>query len=147
MSPDSIIISDDEALLRRYWENLLRQSPDMPNLAPDLQAKALADAMEAEHPKKAAIVRDWNPIRRGAKLAMLMTAPRKEPLDAFKELWRLRSGDREVRCIAVYVSNGVDLRLVQGGVKLRAELFVDVPLLRVRSKQWRESFEAEGWSE
>ena len=142
-----IIISDDEALLRRYWDDLLRQSPDLPNLAPELQAKALADAMEADYPKKAATIRDWNPFRRAAKLAMLTTAPRDEPLDAFKELWRLRSGDRQVRCIAVYVSNGVDLRLLQGGVKLRAELFVDVPLLRIRSKQWRESFEAEGGSE
>lgn len=142
MSPDSIILSDDETLLRRYWEGLLRRSPDLPNLAPELQAEALADAMEAEHPKKAAIIRDWNPFRRGAKLAMLMTAPCNEPLDAFKELWRLRSSDREVRCIAMYVSNGVDLRLLRGGVKLRAELFVDVPLLGIRSKQWRESFEA-----
>jgi len=147
MSPDSFIISDDEALLRRYWEELLRQSSDLPNLAPDLQAKALADAMEAEHPKKAATIRDWNPMRRGAKLAMLMTAPRKESLDAFTELWRLRSGDQEVRCIALYVANGVELRLVRGGIKRRVELFVDVPLLRMRSKQWRESLEAEGWSE
>lgn len=31
-----------------------------------------------------------------------------------QELWRIRKGDRELTCLAVYLPIGVDLRLMEG---------------------------------
>lgn len=41
------------------------------------------------------------------------------------ELWRVRKADRELTCVAVYTLVGLDLRLLEGGEMLRAQLCRD----------------------
>jgi hypothetical protein len=38
------------------------------------------------------------------------------------EPWRARKGDRELRCIAVYLPNGIDVRLTEDADFQRTEL-------------------------
>jgi hypothetical protein len=41
------------------------------------------------------------------------------------ELWRMLRGEREVRCVAVYLPLGVDLRLIENGEVQRTQLAAD----------------------
>ena len=63
------------------------------------------------------------------------------------ELWRMRKGDREVRCVAVYISVGVDLRLLEGGDMLRTELLRDAYALPMRAREWQRALAKSGWQE
>jgi hypothetical protein len=53
------------------------------------------------------------------------------------ELWRMGKGEREVRCVAVYLAAGIDLRLLEAGDMRRTVLFRDGLSLQGRSRSWR----------
>ena len=92
---------------------LHRQSAFFGNLAPELQARALAEAVEPDQPAKAAQIREWNPTTRRAMIAVLDQALQGRHADKQTELWRMKKGDREVTCVAVYTVVGLDLRLLE----------------------------------
>jgi hypothetical protein len=83
-------------------------------LAPVLQAQALADAVQADYPAEAAEIRDWNHATAIAMLTWLDTVTRTRPRHRDTELWRVRKGSRELRCVAVHLPHGIDLRLLEG---------------------------------
>jgi hypothetical protein len=62
------------------------------------------------------------------------------------ELWRMRKGDRVLRCVTVYTAAGLDLRLFAGQEMLRTELFETAPVLRARADSWRTQLNASGWT-
>jgi hypothetical protein len=43
------------------------------------------------------------------------------------ELWRVAKDSRELRCIVVYMPNGIDLRLMAGEDFRRTQLLKDAP--------------------
>jgi hypothetical protein len=55
------VSSDPNAYLRSYWRELHSQSHLFANLPSELRVQALADALDADHPAKAAEIREWNP--------------------------------------------------------------------------------------
>src|SRR3954467_9113093 len=110
---DSFISSDPNAWLRPYWQRLHQQQSSFVNLAPELQANALADALAQDHPTKAAEIREWNATTRRAMIAVLDQTLKEKHADKQVELWRMRKGDREVVCVAVYTLVGVDPRLLE----------------------------------
>lgn len=61
------------------------------------------------------------------------------------ELWRLRKGDRELRCIACHLPSGIDLRLLEGEEFRRSELFQEAPQLEKCAQLWRGKLTARGW--
>ena len=67
---DPFISSDPNAFLRPVWADLHRQT-FFTNLAPELQANALANAVAEDFPNKAAEIREWNAATRRAMLAVL----------------------------------------------------------------------------
>src|SRR5580765_5719938 len=119
---DPFISSDPNAWLRSYWQRLHQQQSFFANLAPELQAKALADALAEDHPNQAAEIREWNATTRRAMIAVLDQALKERHADRQTELWRMTKGDRELTCVAVYTRVGLDLRLLEGGEILRTEL-------------------------
>lgn len=133
---EPFISSDPNAWLRPFWAEL-RKQPFFDKLAPELQAGALAAALEDDYPAKAQEIREWNFATRRAMLAVLDQALVESHTAKETELWRMRKGEREVRCVVVYTAVGVDLRLVEGGEMLRTELFSDGQLALVRARQWR----------
>ena len=133
--------------MRSYWADLHRESPFFPNLAPELQAEALASAIEADHQAKAAEIREWNPATRRAMLAGLDQGLRERHATKVTELWRVRKGERELQCVAVYLINGIDLRLLEGGEIRRTELFEWAHVLQMRARGWRRELERSGWRE
>lgn len=42
------------------------------------------------------------------------------------ELWRVRKAPRELRCLAVYLPTGIDLKLMEGADFRRTQLFRDI---------------------
>lgn len=129
---EPFLSSDPDAWLRPHWADLHRQ-PSFANLAPELQAEQLAASLEAAHPSKAREIRDWNRTKRMAMLAGLDQAPRSEGDGAVG----MRKGAREVRCVAVCVSCGIDLRLLEHGEIRRTEPFTWAHVLQSRKRQWR----------
>ena len=59
-----------------YWQRLHQQQSFFANLAPELQASALADALAKDYPNKAEEIREWNAITRRAMIAVLDQALR-----------------------------------------------------------------------
>lgn len=137
MPDDPFVSSDPHAWLRPYWADLHRQHAFFRNLAPELQAAALADALAQNHPAKAAEIRAWNPVTTRAMLAVLDQALAERHTAKETELWRATKGGRERRCIAVHVPSGVDLRLLEDGEIVRTALFQAGPSAVATARRWR----------
>ena len=142
---DPFVSSDPNAWLRPYWQRLHQQQSFFANLAPELQANALADALAEDHPNEAAEIREWNSTTRRAMIAVLDQALKEKHADKQVELWRMTKGNRELACAAVYTKVGLDLRLVEGSEMLRTELFQDGISAQARSCHWREALARTGW--
>ena len=110
--PDPFVSSNPQAWLRPYWKQLYEQT-FFANLSPEHQAEQLACVIEADYPAMAAEIRGWNPATRRAMIAGLDQGLLERHADREVELWRMRKGDREVRCVAVYVATGIDLQLLE----------------------------------
>ena len=133
---DPTLSSEPNAWLRQHWAELRRQ-PFFARLAPELQAAALAAAIEPDHPGKAAEIREWNLATRRAMLTLLNTAVLGRRAVRETALWTVTKGDRQLRCVSVYLSTGIDLRLLENGEMERTELLRDGPSAQVRARQWR----------
>lgn len=140
------VSSDPHAWLRPFWSSLKRQ-PLFDRLAPELQAEQLAAAVETYHPAKAQGIRDWSATTRRAMLAVLDEGVKARKSAKEVELWRMHKGERELRCVAVYLATGVDLRLLEAGDLRRTELFLDGLSLQGRSRAWRQALANSGWQE
>lgn len=142
---EPFISSDPNAWLRPFWADLQRQ-PFFGHLAPELQAGALASALEADYPAKAQEIREWNLATRRAMLALLDQALIEDHTARETELWRMRKGEREVRCVAVYTAVGVDLRLLEAEEMLRTELCKSAPTSRAKAARWHSLLTGVGWT-
>jgi hypothetical protein len=130
------VSSNPHAWLVPFWAELKRQT-FFDHLAPELQAAQLAVALDADHPAKAQEIREWNPATRRAMLAVLEMGVAAGPAKREIELWKVQRGEREVRCVAVYLPTGVDLRLIEDDEVLRTELFSDGASVVAVARRWR----------
>ena len=55
-------------------------------------------------------------------------------------------GKRELRCIAVYVSTGIDLRLLERGEIRRTALFTLSVVLLGTARRWHRALLETGWN-
>jgi hypothetical protein len=136
---------DRDAWLDPYYAALKRDH-GFDRLAPVLQAKALADAVQADYPAKAAEIRGWNHATAIATLTWLDTVTRTRPRHRETELWRMRKGEREIRCVAVYLPTGIDVRLFVGNEMKRTRLMPDKYFAERLSAEWAKQLQAVGWS-
>ena len=79
-------------------------------------------------------------------LAVLDQALREKHADKQTTLWRVKKGERELECVAVYVATGLDLRLLERGEMLRTELCRDAFWLEARMKLWQQQLATAGWT-
>jgi hypothetical protein len=87
-------------------------------------------------------MRQWNPVTLRAAIAALDQALRERPSAKQTELWRMRKGKREIRCV---VEPGIDLRLLENDGVWRTELFQDAPRLHRRAAEWQHQCAVGGW--
>lgn len=135
-----------------YWTWLfayysrLRSSSAFANLSPDLQQRMLADAVAADHPRRAEDIRGWNTATREAMLALCDDATRQRSIHRRETLWRASKGARSVECQAVYMPIGTDLRLLVDGDLNRTLLVREPVLVSVESGRWRTNIAQAGWA-
>jgi hypothetical protein len=62
------------------------------------------------------------------------------------ELWRVQKGERELRCVAIYLSTGIDIRVFEGEDFRRTQLVRDAPEVAAFSDKWRMALVEHGWA-
>jgi hypothetical protein len=62
------------------------------------------------------------------------------------ELWCVRKDSRELRCLAVYMPTGIDLRLIEGEDFRRTQPLKDGPSVEARAEEWRTKLLEKGWA-
>lgn len=62
------------------------------------------------------------------------------------ELWRVRKEEWELRCVAVYLPSGIDVRLMEGDDFRRTRHVRDAIECTALSDQWKQKLTAVGWT-
>ena len=62
------------------------------------------------------------------------------------ELWAVNKDKRTLRCVARYLPDGIDLRLMEAEAFRRTELHKDAGLAELKAAGWRKALEERGWS-
>lgn len=141
----TFVSSDPHAWLRPLYARL-RSDLRFGLLSPAHQFEALAKAIEEESPAKAATMREWSPDAQIAMLKRLSDVTEEHPnLTNEIELWRVRKGERELRCLAVYLPTGIDVRLFEAVDFRRTQLVRDSPELTALSDTWKVALIERSW--
>ena len=126
----------------------LRANPAFARLAPVSQFLELCRAATDHSPPKAEAMREWHPAAKSALLKHLSNSLDEQPHPSRDiELWRVRKGARTLRCVAVYLSIGVDLRLMEAGDFRRTELIKLPEHVEARASEWKTALLEKAWSE
>jgi hypothetical protein len=93
-------------------------------------------------------MRDWPPAAQSALLKHLSDSLDERPHPSRDiELWQVRKGARTLRCVAVYLSIGVDLRLMEAADSRRTELIKQPEQVEARASEWKTALLEKAWSE
>jgi len=121
--------------MRVYYEELASLA-GFALLAPSLRFDMLVEAIAREYPTGAAKMREWDGLTQRAS----------SPAAREVELWRVHKDSRELRCLAVYMPTGLDLRLMEGEDFRRTQLLKDGPAVEGLAEEWQAKLRAAGWS-
>jgi hypothetical protein len=125
---------DSHAWLRSFYLRLQRNQA-FDRLSPAHQFEQLRTSIAAEHPEEAEQMRMWSPK---AQIALMAYLAKDAPTPAAVTLlWRLRKEGREVRCVAQYLSTGIDLRLLEGDGFRKTQLCHSPTAANILAEQWR----------
>lgn len=139
-----MLSSDPHAWLRPYFA-ALRKDPSFSYRSPSHQFAAVVAAIANDHPSRAAAMREWTPAAQDGFLKWLRDVTDEEPPKREYELWSVQKNCRTLRCIAVYVPIGIDLRLMEGAEFRRTQLTKDAPESEAVSDTWRQALIVQGW--
>lgn len=138
------ISSDPHAWLRPYYVELVNRG-GFARLATSTQWQALIDAVSVDHSSKVASLQSWNDAGQRALLSWLADVTTERPPTRETEMWRMSKAGRELRCVAVYLPTGIDLRLMEGDDFTRTVLVRDAPAVHAQSDAWRRGLTGRGW--
>jgi len=109
--------------MRPYYEAVASRE-GFSHLAPSHQFELLVEAIGKDYPAKAALMREWNAASQRATLSVFANVVYSTPAARELELWRVSKERRELRCVAVYMTTGIDLRLMEGDDSGRTQVRV-----------------------
>jgi hypothetical protein len=138
------LTSDPHAWLRPFFARL-QTHPAFRHFAPAHQFAQLVEAVAVDHPAQAAQMREWSPGAQHALLLHLASSISQTPPHVTSELWTVTKGARTLRCVAQYLSSGIDVRLLEGDGFRRTQLCRDAPEADTLAKQWRAALIEQGW--
>ena len=141
----SFISSDPHAWMRPYYEAVAARE-SFSHLAQSHQFELLVEAIARDYPAKAALMREWNAASQRATLGVFANVVYSTPAAREVELWRVAKDGRELRCLAVCMPTGIDLRLMEGEDFRRTQLLKDGPTVEARAEEWRGKLAGKGWS-
>lgn len=139
-----MLSSDPHAWIRPYFA-ALRKDPAFLYLSPSHQFAAVVAAIADDHPSHAATMRKWSPAAQDGFLKWMRDVTDEEPPRLEYELWTVEKNGRTLRCVAVYVPTGIDLRLMEQGDFRRTQLAKDAPESEALSATWRQALIVQGW--
>lgn len=142
---DQFVSSDPHAFLRPIYRRLAGERA-FHLLAEPLQFDRLVEAAAEVSERHAALMREYTPAAKAAILRHLAKAESLRRGEKQVELWRLRKGERELICVAVYLPHGVDVRALEGGDLRKTELVSDGPHAEALAEEWSRKARATGWS-
>jgi len=112
-----------------------------------LQFGVLISAVAADYPAQAAKLRQIVDLpSQRAVLLSLSNVVYQGPAAREVELWRVRKDSRELRCLAVYMPTGIDLRLLEGEDFRHTQLLTDGPAVQARAEEWRVKLRDRAWA-
>ena len=91
-------------------------------------------------------MREWSLAAQHGLLSHLASMHEQQETAAPVKLWRVRKPDRTLVCLAVYLTHGVDVRLMEGEDFRRTQLCKDALEVEVLSHKWRTALIDVGWS-
>ena len=139
-----MLVSDPHAWLFSLFARL-SEKHTFRLLSPSHQFELLRAEVALEHPARAAAMDEWSSVAKdGLLLHLANTVEQISPTDTI-ELWRVRKGPRELRCITKYLPIGIDVRLFEGEEFRRTQLCRDAPAVEGLSDTWRKALAASGW--
>ena len=141
--PASLFTSPHAWLLPYY--SALRRSGRFLELTPHLRAQALADVVQKDYPAQAAEIRAWDPTTAETRMLWLDIATAETARPREVELWRMRKDERELRCLAVCLPSGVDLRLFEASNLQQTHLLRNATAAHLLSEAWVRRLRADGW--
>jgi hypothetical protein len=124
----------------------LNVEPGFARLSLSRQFALLQETIGTDHPAEAANPRDSNASTQRAILGWLADVTSERPAVREVELWRVRKGTRELRCVAVYLTSGIDVRLLEENDFRRTQLMADAPAAHPKAAAWKQSLRATGWN-
>jgi hypothetical protein len=142
--PEPFASSLPTAWLRPYYAEVARRA-GFANLSPAHQFRALIDRIARQHPDRAAELRDANAATARAILGWLAAVTGERPAARETPLWRVRKGERELRCVAVSLPTGIDLRLFEADDFRRTALCADASALAAGANDWLNRLLQRGW--
>jgi hypothetical protein len=140
------ISSDPHAWIRPYHEAVASRE-GFSHLAPSDQFELFVEAIAKDYPAKATQMREWNAATQWATLAVFANVVYSTPAPREVEFWRVAKDSRELRCLAVYMPTGINLRLMAGGDFRRTQLLGDGPAVQALAEQWQRSCRWQGGRE
>ena len=141
---DSHGSADPHAWLRPSYARL-RSKPAFNLLWYAHQFEQLREAIATEHPVEAEQMRAWSPAAQLGLMEHLAKMANDAASVAVTLLWRLRKDSRELRCVAQYLSIGIDLRLLEGQGFRRTQLCHSATAANILAEQWRLELLDSGW--
>lgn len=145
MATPILVSSDPHAFLRPIYRRLAADR-SFHLLAEQLQFDRLIEAATEVSERHAAVMREYNVATRSAILRHLAKAESLRPGAEQVELWTLKKGDRVLRCAAVYLPAGVDVRVFENDEMRRTQLVKDGPAAEALAEEWRTKACAVGWA-
>lgn len=137
--------SDPHAWLRPYFA-ALHKDPAFLYLSPSHQFAAIVAAIADEHPSHAASMQEWSPAAQDGFLKWMRDITDEQPAAREVELWSAQKDGRTLRCVAVYVPIGIDLRLMEGADFRRTQLTKDAPESEALARRWQDGLQQRGWT-
>lgn len=91
-------------------------------------------------------MREWSVAAQHAVLIHLASMVDQKAHAEPVELWRVRKGERELRCVVHYLPSGIDMRLMEGDGFRRTQLCKLALEVERLSDNWRNALLKVGWS-
>lgn len=128
-----------------YYQQLLRAGT-FNALASEQVASLLAEAIQADYPNQAQEIREWTTATRQAMLGVLDDLAEAGDLSRHTTLWRASQLKRQAECAAVYLPQGIDVRLLIDGDADRTSLVANPWLAEEQAAVWLRGLLASDWT-
>ena len=109
------------------------------------QYELLRRAVAEDHPAQAAQMAEWSIAAQEGLLLHLASVALDTSRVSIVELWKVNKNGRELRCVAQYLSTGIDVRLLEGEGFRRTQLCHTAPEANELNDKWLAALVERGW--